>query len=67
MAHLPAVDEDADRPFVVLVVGLRTELGLTHQLVAFVTLAAADGVESVLVVALTNDLDDLAPRQKKRL
>jgi hypothetical protein len=67
MAHLLAIHIDADGVLVVLVVGFGPELGLAHQLVPFLALAAADHIECVLVVALANNLDGLAAGQDQRL
>src|SRR5262245_27369513 len=67
MAHLLAIHIGADGVLVVLVVGLRPELGLAHQLVPFLALAAADHIERVLVVALANNLDGPTARQDQRL
>jgi hypothetical protein len=62
MPYLPALNVDTDGAPVVLVVGFRPQLGLTHQLMALLPLAAADRIECVLVVALANNLDCLAAR-----
>jgi hypothetical protein len=63
VTDLSPVDVNADRSLV----GLGSELGLAHELMTVLALAAADGVERVLVVALADHLDVLAARQHERL